>query len=154
MAKLDITDLNPKTNLDAKERGYPDNFTPSDKEEYMCEMHLAYFRDVLLEWRDKLDREFQATVEGLRENSSIQSDPNDQASLEYEQTLELRTRDRERKLINKIDETVEKIRTGEFGFCEETGDPIGIKRLMARPIASLSIEAKQRQEQKETGYAG
>ena len=154
MAKLDIIDLSPKTNLPAKERGYPDNFTPSDKEEYMCEQHLCYFRDVLLEWRDELDREFQATVEGLRENSAIESDPNDQASLEYEQTLELRTRDRERKLINKIDETIQKIRDGDFGYCEETGDEIGIKRLLARPIASLSIEAKHRQEQKETGYAG
>lgn len=154
MAKLDITDLSPQTNLPAAERGYPDGFTPSEKEEYMGEMQLSYFRDILLEWRDELDREFQATVEGLRENSAIESDPNDQASLEYEQTLELRTRDRERKLINKIDEALERIRTGDFGYCEETGDDIGVKRLLARPIATLSIEAKQRQEQKETGYAG
>lgn len=90
----------------------------------------------------------------LQNNSSIESDLNDQASLEYEQTLELRTRDRERKLINKIDEALERIKDGEFGYCEETGDPIGIGRLMARPIATLCIEAKRRQEKQESGYAG
>ncbi|MDD9911458.1 MAG: RNA polymerase-binding protein DksA [Alphaproteobacteria bacterium] len=115
---------------------------------------LSYFRDLLLQWRCDLEKESLATMEDLQKNSSIEADPTDQASLEYEQTLELRTRDRERKLINKIDEALDRIRDGSFGFCEETGDPIGIKRLLARPIATLSIEAKRRQEQKETGYAG
>jgi DnaK suppressor protein len=154
MPKLDITDLTPKSGLPAKERGYPDNYQPAEKEEYMSLKQLAFFRDLLLTWREELSRDSQATVQDLQEHSSIEADPNDQASLEYEQSLELRTRDRERKLINKIDEALDRIRDGSFGYCEETGDPIGIKRLLARPIATLSIEAKRRQEQKETGYAG
>jgi len=154
MSGLSITDFKPLTDAPAKERGYPDNFTPSDKEEYMCAQHLAYFRDLILTWRQDLERENQGTMVDLQENSTIESDPNDQASLEYEQTLELRTRDRGRKLVRKIDEALDRIREGDFGYCEETGDPIGIKRLLARPITTLSIEAKTRQEQKETGYAG
>jgi len=90
----------------------------------------------------------------LQEHSTIEADPSDQATLEYEQTVELRTRDRERKLISKINQTLDLIEDGEFGYCEETGDPIGIPRLMARPTATLCIEAKRRQEKKETGYAG
>lgn len=154
MPKLSITDLKPLSDLPASERGYPDKYEPSDKDEYMCEMQLAFFRDHLLTWREELEKESQETVSGLQANSTIEPDPNDQASLEYEQSLELRTRDRERKLINKIDEALDRMRDGSFGLCEETGDPIGIKRLLARPIATLSIEAKRRQEQKENGYAG
>lgn len=154
MPKLDINDLKPLTESPAKERGYPDGYEPTEKDEYMGTEQLSYFRDLLLQWRCDLEKESLATMEDLQKNSSIEADPTDQASLEYEQTLELRTRDRERKLINKIDEALDRIRDGSFGFCEETGDPIGIKRLLARPIATLSIEAKRRQEQKETGYAG
>ena len=154
MPKLDINDLKPRTDLSPEERGYPVDYTPSENEDYMSDQQLAYFRDILLQWRAELEQECQAMVNDLQENSQIQSDPNDQASLEYEQTLEIRTRDRESKLIKKIDEALDRIREGEFGFCEETGDPIGIKRLMARPIATLSIEAKRRQEHKETAYAG
>lgn len=155
MAGLKITDLKPKTDLPAAERGYPDNYDPTkDKGEYMNEQQLAYFRDIILTWRWELEKENQNTMHDLQEHSTIEPDPNDQASLEYEQTLELRTRDRARKLIRKIDEALDRIREGEFGYCEETGDEIGIKRLLARPITTLSIEAKERQEQKETGYAG
>ena len=132
----------------------PEGYTPSDNEEYMGEMQLAFFKTRLIEWRTQLEKELQGTVSDLQEHSTIESDPNDQASLEYEQTLELRTRDREQKLISKINEALERIEEGEFGYCEETGDPIGIARLMARPIATLCIEAKRRQEKKETGYAG
>lgn len=155
MTGLPITDFTPKTDLPAKERGYPDSYLPSpDEKDYMNSQQLAYFRDLILTWRNDLEKENKSTMEDLQKHSSIESDPNDQASLEYEQTLELRTRDRARKLIRKIDEALDRIRAGDFGYCEETGDPIGIKRLLARPITTLSIEAKTRQEQKETGYAG
>lgn len=133
---------------------YPEGYTPSDNEEYMGEMQLAFFKDMLLNWRRQLEEESTETVKDLQNNSAIEPDLNDQASLEYEQTVELRTRDRERKLIAKIDEALERIEDGEFGYCEETGDPIGVKRLLARPIATLCIEAKRRQEKQETGYAG
>lgn len=133
---------------------YPEGYTPSDDEEYMNPMQVAFFKDMLLDWRRQLELESDMTVNELRERSAIEPDMNDQASLEYEQTVELRTRDRERKLIAKIDEALVRIEEGEFGYCEETGDPIGVKRLLARPIATLCIEAKRRQEKQETGYAG
>lgn len=135
-------------------REYPEGYEPSADEEFMNDMQKAYFRDILLKWREDLIKESQATVQDLKDNSSIESDPNDQATIEYEQTVELRTRDRERKLVTKIDEALERIKTNDYGYCEETGDPIGIPRLLARPTATLCIEAKRRQEQKETGYAG
>ncbi len=146
--------LDDSTKLQGEGVDYPKGYTPNDKEEYMSAQQLAYFRDILLEWRRQLEEESLETVKELQENSAIMSDLNDQASIEYEQTLELRTRDRERKLIQKIDEALERIVEGEFGYCEETGDPIGIPRLMARPIATLCIEAKRIQEKKENQYAG
>ncbi len=154
MTDINIADLKPKSDLPAAERGYPDGYEPTDKEEYMNAQQLAYFRDLLLTWRLALEKENQATVQDLQENSTIEADPNDQASLEYEQTLELRTRDRARKVIRKIDQALDRIKANDFGYCEETGDPIGVKRLLARPIATLSIEEKRRQEQKEVSYAG
>lgn len=132
----------------------PEGYTPSDSEEYMNPQHLAFFKAKLLEWRLDLEKESDAAIEDLQQNSAIEADLNDQATLEYEQTLELRTRDRARKVITKIDQALERIEEGEFGFCEETGDPIGLARLIARPIATLCIEAKRRQEKQETGYAG
>lgn len=140
--------------VQSTEKEYPEGYVPTNDEEYMSPRQLAFFRDMLLTWRNELLKESEETMKELQNNSSIESDLNDQASLEYEQTLELRTRDRERKLINKIDEALERIKDGEFGYCEETGDPIGIGRLMARPIATLCIEAKRRQEKQESGYAG
>jgi DnaK suppressor protein len=137
-----------------KKLEYPEGYEPSADEEFMNDMQKAFFRNKLLTWREELIKESQATVKDLQEFSSIESDPNDQATIEYEQTIELRTRDRERKLVTKIDEALERIKTGDYGYCEETGDPIGILRLLARPTATLCIEAKRRQEQKETGYAG
>ncbi len=154
MTKLAIDSLEPLTDKPAKERGYPDKYTPTDKEEYMNGKQLAYFRDLLLVWRKELEEGNLSTMHDLRENSAIEADLTDQATIEYEQTLELRNRDRARKLISKIDEALERIRDGEFGYCQETGDPIGIGRLLARPIATLSIEAKRRQEKKEVSYAG
>lgn len=154
MTKLVIDSLEPLTDRPAKERGYPDKYVPTEKEDYMNAKQLAYFRDLLLVWRKELEAGNLSTMHDLRENSAIEADLTDQATIEYEQTLELRNRDRARKLISKIDEAIERIRDGEFGFCQETGDPIGIGRLMARPIATLSIEAKRRQEKKEVSYAG
>ena len=154
MTKLVIDGLEPLTDKPAKERGYPDKYVPTDKEDYMNAKQLAYFRDLLLVWRKELEEGNLSTMHDLRENSAIEADLTDQATIEYEQTLELRNRDRARKLISKIDEAIDRIREGEFGFCQETGDPIGIGRLLARPIATLSIEAKRRQEKKEVSYAG
>jgi DnaK suppressor protein len=154
MVKLAIDTLTPLTHESTKVRGYPDKYAPTEKEEYMNLKQLAYFRDLLLVWRQELEAGNLSTMHDLKENSMIESDLTDQATIEYEQTLELRNRDRARKLIAKIDEALERIRTGDFGFCQETGDPIGIGRLLARPIATLSIEAKRRQEKKEVSYAG
>ena len=133
---------------------YDLGYIPSDDEEYMNDKHKAYFRDMLLGWRAQLELESQETVEDLQNNSAIEADLNDQASAEEMQSVQLRTRDRARKLIKKIDEAIRSIDSDDFGFCEETGDPIGIKRLLARPIATLCIEAKRRQEQEESAYAG
>lgn len=134
---------------------YPSGYTPSDTEEnYMNPQQLAFFEDMLLCWKMQLEEEAEASVKGLQENSAIEADLNDQATLETEQTLDLRTNDRARKLVNKINEALTKIEAGEFGFCEETGDPIGVARLLARPIATLCIEEKRRQEQQEGAYAG
>ena len=154
MTKLAIDSLTPLTNAPVKERGYPKDYLPTDKEDYMNTKQLAYFRDLLLTWRQELLEGNSEAIHGLQEHSAIEADMTDQATIEYEQTLELRNRDRARKLVNKIDEALDRIRTGEFGFCEETRDPIGIGRLLARPIATLSIEAKRRQEKKEVSYAG
>jgi DnaK suppressor protein len=154
MLKLKIDSLEPMVNQPTKVRGYPDKYVPTDKEDYMNAKQLAYFRDLLLVWRKELEAGNLSTMHDLKEHSAIEADMTDQATIEYEQTLELRNRDRARKLISKIDEALERIRSGEFGYCQENGDPIGIGRLLARPIATLSIEAKRRQEKKEVSYAG
>jgi DnaK suppressor protein len=129
------------------------NYDPTKDKEYMSESMLEYFRQQLLEWRQQLKDEAAATIKELQSNSSFEADPSDQASLEYGQAVELRTRDRERKLINKIDEALDRIDDGDFGYCTETDEPIGVKRLMARPIATLCIEAKEAQEKEENEYA-
>lgn len=128
-------------------------YDPTKDKKYMSKEMLAYFKKQLLDWREQLKREAAAAIEELKQSGSYVPDPADQASLEYGQIIELRTRDRERKLINKIDEAIAKIEDGSFGYCEETDEPIGVKRLMARPIATLCIEAKQAQEREERGYA-
>ena len=108
-----------------------------------------HFRTILLEWKKQLMREADKTVEHMKQDSSKLSDPNDAATQEEEFRLELRTRDRERKLISKIDQALRRVEDGSYGYCEETGDPIGIKRLEARPIATLCIEAQERHEKME-----
>jgi DnaK suppressor protein len=127
----------------------PPDYRPSDDEMFMSEFQLEYFRLKLLKWRAELLHESVETVAHMQEESLHQPDLTDRASLETDRALELRTRDRERKLISKIDAALRRIEDGSYGFCEETGDPIGIRRLEARPIATLSLEAQERHERLE-----
>lgn len=127
----------------------PEGYKPSEDEEYMNPMQLEYFRQKLLTWRDQLMTESDSTINHLREENWQEPDINDRATLESDAALELRTRDRYRKLINKIDKALKRINDGDYGFCEETGDEIGLKRLEARPIATLTIEAQERHERLE-----
>ncbi len=119
----------------------------SDKE-YMNEAQLAFFRDLLARMRDDILRKADETVEHMREVDNV-SDPADRATVEEEHTLELRARDRERKLLKKIEQAIDRIDAGEYGYCDETGEPIGVGRLLARPTATLSLEAQQRRELKQ-----
>jgi DnaK suppressor protein len=129
----------------------PDGYIPSDSEEYLNPMHLEYFRRNLTEWKNMLLKESEATLENLKETTwaGAGSDFTDRASIETDTAFELRTRDRYRKLIEKIQEALKRIEVGEYGFCEDTGEPIGLKRLRARPIATLCIEAQERHENHE-----
>ncbi len=131
----------------------PPNYRPSPKEEYMNEMQLEYFKQKLLAWRSELMKESETTLQDLKETSLNEADPNDRASSEADQSLELRTRDRMRKLIKKINQALDRIENGTYGYCEETGEPIGLARLEARPVATLSIEAQERHEKKEKTFA-
>ena len=124
-------------------------YLPSEKEEYMNEMHLEYFRQKLLAWKNELHNEAQDTLQYLKEERLNEPDLNDRATAELEANFELRTRDRCRKLINKIDQALTRVDRNEYGYCEETGDPIGLKRLEARPIATMCIEAQERHEKYE-----
>ena len=131
----------------------PKNYTPSKEEtEYMNPMQLEYFKRELLEWKKVLIKESQQTISHLKENSWQESDVNDRASLETDAGFELRTRDRYRKLIDKIDIALNKIEAGEYGYCDDTGDPIGVARLKARPIATLCIEAQEQHENYEKSH--
>jgi DnaK suppressor protein len=131
------------------------NVAPNDAqsiadEDYMSPRQLAYFRQKLLNWREALHNEAQATIDQLRDDSHRDvGDEIDRATREANQTLELRTRDRYRKLVRKIDEALARIDAGDYGYCEETGEPIGLARLEARPIATLSVEAQERRELRE-----
>ncbi len=130
----------------------PQGYIPSEKEEYMNNTQLAYFRKKLLDWRQELLGESLETMEHLKEENWNEPDITDRATVETEAALELRTRDRYRKLIGKIDAALRRIDLGEYGYCEETGDPIGIKRLLARPVATLTIAAQERHERSEKQY--
>ena len=128
----------------------PPNYKPTEKEPYMGPVMLEYFRHKLQNWKAEIVREADMTLHELQDEGGMQEpDIADRASAETEVALELRTRDRQRKLISKIDEALERIERNEYGYCEETGDPIGIKRLEARPIATLTVEAQERHERKE-----
>lgn len=127
----------------------PPDYHPKDDEPFMNPMQREYFRQKLLAWKDELMRETSETLIHLQEESLAESDITDRATLETDRSLELRTRDRERKLISKIEEALERIEDGSYGFCEETNEPISLKRLEARPIATLSLEAQERHERLE-----
>jgi DnaK suppressor protein len=124
-------------------------YQPSDDEEFMNPRQLEYFRQKLLRWRAELLAESSETLQHLKEESLLKPDITDRASLETERAIELRTRDRERKLIAKIDEALARIKDGSYGFCEETNEPIGLRRLEARPTATLSLDAQERHERME-----
>ena len=125
------------------------DYVPSEEEEFMNPMQLEFFRQMLLGWRSDLVHEAEETLSNLNEGNLQQPDMADRASLETHHQLELRTRDRERKLIIKIDEALSRIDDESYGFCQDTDEPIGLKRLMARPIAVLSLEAQERHERQE-----
>lgn len=125
------------------------DYRPSADEPYMNPRQLEYFRGKLEAWREELIQESEETLEHLRTENWQEPDPNDRATHESEATLELRTRDRYRKLIGKIDAALRRIDRGEYGYCEETGEPIGIARLDARPIATLCVEAQEAHERDE-----
>jgi DnaK suppressor protein len=127
----------------------PEDYRPSDDEEFMSPLQVEYFRQKLLRWRAELLADSAETLRSLQEESLLKPDLTDRASLETERAIELRTRDRERKLISKIDQALARLDSGTYGYCEETDEPIGIRRLEARPIATLSIEAQERHERME-----
>ena len=132
----------------------PPDYKPSEKETFLNDLQLEYFRQKLLQWRMELLEEVNETRTNLKETSLVEPDLGVRASVEADRSLELRTRDRTRKLIPKIDEALARIEDGSYGYCEETNEPIGIKRLEARPIATLSLEAQERHERKEKTYLG
>lgn len=125
------------------------DYRPTEKEPFMNERMREYFRQKLIRWRHELLEESNETLMHLQEGGMQEPDIADRASAETDRALELRTRDRARKLISKIDAALKRVDDGSYGYCEETGDPIGIKRLEARPIATLSIEAQERHERME-----
>ena len=125
------------------------DYKPSEDEEFMNPQQLEYFRQMLLNWRAELVHEAGETLSELNEGNLQQPDMADRASLETDHQLVLRTRDRERKLISKIDSALNRIEDGSYGYCQETDEPISLKRLMARPIADLSLEAQERHERLE-----
>lgn len=128
----------------------PDYDPETDKGEFMNPQMLEFFRLRLIEWREELLRESEETIQNTLQSTELQKpDLADRASAETDHALELRTRDRERKLISKINQALERIEDDEYGYCEETGEPISIARLKARPIATLSLEAQERHERME-----
>ena len=127
-------------------------YRPTDKEPFMNERQRDYFRQKLLAWKEDILREAKETLQHLQDENQNHPDFADRASSETDRAIELRARDRQRKLISKIDDALTRIDDGTYGFCEETGEPISIKRLEARPIATLSIEAQERHERRERVY--
>ena len=135
-----MADTNPKT------------YRPTEDEPYMNQNQREYFLRKLVSWRDEILRGSNETLRQLKEEESRVADMSDSASVETERNFQLRARDRERKLLSKIDEALRRIDEGSYGFCEETQEPIGLRRLEARPIATLSIEAQERHERREKTY--
>ncbi|MBL4627937.1 MAG: RNA polymerase-binding protein DksA [Roseicyclus sp.] len=127
----------------------PDDYRPAEGEPFMNDLQVEYFRRKLQNWRDELLDESRSTVTTLQDGTRNIPDVTDRASEETDRALELRTRDRQRKLIAKIDQALRRVEEGEFGYCSVTGEPISLKRLDARPIATLSLEAQERHERRE-----
>ena len=125
------------------------NYKPTQKEKFMSAKMKEYFKQKLLNWKNELLKESSQTLNNLQNENESKPDLTDRASEEIDRAFELRTRDRERKLINKIDSALKRIEDGSYGYCEETGEPISIKRLEARPVATLSIEAQEMHEKAE-----
>jgi DnaK suppressor protein len=123
-----------------------ENYRPNKSEEYMCDKHLAFFKKKLLQWKFELQQESAETVEHLKEETLDEPDLSDRATAETDIGLELRNRDRLRKLITQIDAAIDRINNGTYGYCEETGEEIGLERLIARPIARMCIEAQEAHE--------
>jgi DnaK suppressor protein len=128
------------------------SYRPTDKEPFMNDRQRDYFRQKLLDWREDILKEAKETLQHLQDENQNHPDLADRASSETDRAIELRARDRQRKLISKIDAAIQRIDDGTYGFCEETGEPITLKRLEARPIATLSIEAQERHERRERVY--
>ncbi len=130
----------------------PDDYRPSEDEPFMNPRQQAYFRAKLVKWRNEILADAHQTIASLQEETVKEPDIADRASTESERALELRTRDRQRKLIGKIDAALRRLDEGEYGYCVETGEPISLKRLEARPVATLSLEAQERHERRERSY--
>ena len=129
-------------------------YIPTEKEKYMCAKHKAYFKKRLLDWKNEIIETNKKSLYSNDVDHEISSpDIVDQASSQTEKTVELRTLNRQRKLLSKIDRAIDKINSNTYGYCEETGDPIGLKRLIARPIATLSIDAQEKHEKNEKIFA-
>jgi DnaK suppressor protein len=129
-----------------------ERYRPTESEPFMSERQQEYFRQKLLAWKEEILREARETLQHLHDESQNHPDIADRASSETDRAIELRARDRQRKLISKIDAALQRIDDGTYGYCEETGEPISLKRLDARPIATLSIEAQERHERRERVY--
>jgi DnaK suppressor protein len=143
----DILDKNDKSI-----RTFDKLYRPTDREPFMSERQREYFRFKLMDWREDILKEAKETLQHLQDDNQNHPDLADRASSETDRAIELRARDRQRKLIAKIDAALQRIEDGTYGYCEETGEPISLKRLEARPIATLSIEAQERHERRERVY--
>ena len=126
-----------------------DDYSPTEDEEYMSDLQLDYFRVLLLDWKKSIHDAAGQTLQSLQDGPIREPDLNDRASSETDWGIELRTRDRQRKLISKIDAALRRIDQGEYGWCEKTGDPIGLRRLIARPVATMTVEAQEAHERRE-----
>lgn len=130
----------------------PEGYRPSADEPFMNDMQKEFFRRKLVAWREELLHESAETLDNLKQGGMTVPDISDRASAEADKALELRTRDRMRKVISKIDAALDRIEDGTYGYCEETGEPIGLERLIARPIATMTVEAQERHERMEKTY--
>ncbi len=131
------------------ETKFDSDYLPSENEPFMNERQVAWFRNELMKWKESILAESRGTIEDMQEGTRNIPDVADRASEETDRALELRTRDRQRKVVSKIDAALRRLDEGSYGYCEETGEPISLKRLMARPIATLSLEAQERHERRE-----